>query len=155
MIETGIWLIRMGIDITPRSLRQVLCLALLGNDQSWTGVFINGSNATTIQGSGDLASFTFNFTYSKLASGVNAGGTFSFTGTPQDAAQALQSAGYERSSIDDFMNPFHAMDWNTNAWNFRSGGDPLTGSGVGHFIVRQYDLPAYSMAASMRILRTD
>src|SRR6267378_312857 len=95
MIETGIWLIRMGIDITPRSLRQVLCLALLGNDQSWTGVFINGSNATTIQGSGDLASFTFNFTYSKLASGVNAGGTFSFTGTPQDAAQALQSAGYE------------------------------------------------------------
>jgi hypothetical protein len=128
---------------------------LAGNDQSWTGVFINGSNATTIQGSGDLASFTFNFTYSKLASGVNAGGTFSFTGTPQDAAQALQSAGYERSSIDDFMNPFHAMDWNTNAWNFRSGGDPLTGSGVGHFIVRQYDLPAYSMAASMRILRTD
>lgn len=53
-----------------------------GSNQSSMGVFINGSNATTIQGSGDLAGFTFNFTYSNIRSGVNAGGTFSFGGHP-------------------------------------------------------------------------
>ena len=51
-----------------------------GSNQSSVGLFINGSNATAIKGSGDLAGFAFNFTYSNVTAGVNAGGTFSFGG---------------------------------------------------------------------------
>jgi RHS repeat-associated protein len=108
-----------------------------GSNQSSMGTFINGSNATTIQGSGDLAGFTFNFTYSNARSGVNAGGTFSFGGSPGQAAQALMNAGFQSQFIDDLLNPFHAGDQNTSAFNFRSQGDPQTGAGSGHFIVRQ------------------
>src|SRR5437016_8633678 len=69
------------------------------------GVFINGSNATSIQGSGDLAGFTFNFTYSNVRSGVSAGGTFSFAGTPEGSTRALQGAGFQSSFVDNLVNP--------------------------------------------------
>jgi hypothetical protein len=109
----------------------------LGSNQSSLGTFINGSNATTIAGTGDLAGFTFNFTYSNLKSGVNAGGTFTYAGYPGQAMVALIRAGFESSLIDDLINPFHAGGTFSNAINLRSAGDPDTGAGSGHFVVRQ------------------
>ena len=47
------------------------------------------------------------------------------------------NAGFQSSFIDDLLNPFHAGDRTTNAFSFRSQGDPQTGAGSGHFVVRQ------------------
>jgi hypothetical protein len=101
------------------------------------GVFINGSNATTIQGSGDLSGFTFNFSRSNMAANVSAAGTFTFAGTSGQAAQALMKAGFQSSFLDDLANPLHAGSQTSSAFNFRSLGDPLTGAGSGHFVVQQ------------------
>src|SRR5260370_34817298 len=47
-----------------------------GSNQAVLGVFQNGTSATTIQGSGNLAGFTFNFTSSNLNTNITAQGTW-------------------------------------------------------------------------------
>jgi len=50
-------------------------VAFSGNGSSnVAGTFVNGTNETTINGSGSLSGFTFDFTYSNVKSGVTAGG---------------------------------------------------------------------------------
>ncbi|MBI3662049.1 MAG: hypothetical protein HY234_03240 [Acidobacteria bacterium] len=109
-----------------------------GSNQSSTGVFINGSNATTVQGSGDLAGFSFNFTYSNMRSGVTAGGTFTYSGTYGQAEGALMNAGFQNYFGDTFNPiPGHFSTYNYNAVDFRSPGRPGAGAGSGHFTVRE------------------
>jgi RHS repeat-associated protein len=58
---------------------------------TYTGQFINGTPASTLQGSGALTNFTFNIT------GQNPGnllrGTWQYNGTPEQAAQQMSSHG--------------------------------------------------------------
>jgi hypothetical protein len=44
-----------------------------GGKNSSAGVFVNGTAATTIQGSGDMKGFTFTFTNSKLEANQTGG----------------------------------------------------------------------------------
>jgi RHS repeat-associated protein len=64
-----------------------------GGKTTSDGVFVNGTANTTIQGGGNLAGFTFTFTNSKLEANQTAAGFFSFSGTPDQAGNALKSAG--------------------------------------------------------------
>jgi len=105
-----------------------------GSKQSSMGEFINGSNATTIQGTGDLSSFKFNFTYSNWPGNVSAGGTFSYNGTFLQAESALQKAGFYHYESDD-NDIFHPSTLSYHALDFRSPGEPGTGAGSGHFTV--------------------
>jgi len=108
-----------------------------GSDQSSMGVFINGSNATTVQGSGDLSGFTFNFTYSNKYGNVSAGGTFSYNGkTIEQGEAALEKAGFQHYSRDDY-DIFHLSTVDYRAQDFRSAGAPGTGAGSGHFTVHE------------------
>jgi RHS repeat-associated protein len=103
-----------------------------GCDEFIQGVFLNGTNATTIQGSGDLTGFTFNFTYSNLNADVTAGGTFSFNGTSERTSQALEKAGFHNYAADE-LNFFHM-----GKEDFRSLGN-TKGDGAGHFAVLSFD----------------
>jgi RHS repeat-associated protein len=107
-----------------------------GSNQSSMGVFINGSNATTIQGTGGLSAFTFNFTYANPAGNVSAGGTFSYNGTFQQAERALETAGFPHYSSDDY-DILHPSHLSYHAVDFRSAGQPGTGAGSGHFTVHE------------------
>jgi RHS repeat-associated protein len=100
------------------------------------GTFVNGTNATTINGSGALSGFTFDFTYSNMKSGVSAGGTFSFDGTPDQAEDALAKAGFSHYFLDNF-DPFHLSTKDYRAADYRSAGAAGTGAGSGHFTVHE------------------
>ena len=104
------------------------------NQPGSMGVFINNSNATTIQGAGGLSGFTFNFTYSNWAGNVTAGGTFSYGGTFQQAESALENAGFHHYASDEY-DIFHPSGLSGHAVDFRSAGDVGTGAGSGHFTV--------------------
>jgi hypothetical protein len=99
------------------------------------GTFVNGTNPTTINGTGALAGFQFNFTYSNMKSAVSAGGTFSFNGNAEQATSALQAAGFNHYGWDMF-DPFHPSTANYDAIDFRSPGG-AGGAGSGHFSVHQ------------------
>ena len=107
-----------------------------GSSESSTGLFVNGSGSTTIQGSGALSGFSFNFTYSNPASGVTAGGTFTFNGTAEQAENTLQGAGFNHYWEDesDFLHP---STYHYAAVDFRSAGDAGTGALSGHFTVHE------------------
>jgi RHS repeat-associated protein len=107
-----------------------------GSSQSSMGVFINGTNATTIQGSGGLSGFTFNFTSSNMASNVSAEGTFTYAGTATQTEQALANAGFQHYFGDDF-DIFHPSGEDFHATDFRSAGAAGTGAGSGHFTVQE------------------
>jgi RHS repeat-associated protein len=98
------------------------------------GTFVNGTNATTIQGTGGLSGFTFNFTYSNWAGDVTAGGTFTYGGTFQQAESALENAGFHHYKSDNH-DPFHPSTLSYHATDFRSAGDVGTGANSGHFTV--------------------
>jgi len=104
------------------------------NQPGSMGVFINNSNATTIQGTGGLSGFAFNFTYSNWAGNVTAGGTFSYNGTFQQAESALENAGFHHYASDEY-DIFHPSGPSGHAVDFRSAGDVGTGAGAGHFTV--------------------
>jgi hypothetical protein len=108
----------------------------VGSNQSSTGVFINGTNATTVQDTTNFPGFTFNFTYSNMASGVNAGGTFNYNGTYGDADAALVKAGFQHYFGDE-SDPFHPSTHTYGAVDFRSAGAQGTGAGSGHSTVRE------------------
>ena len=110
-------------------------LSQAGSNQTGSlGVFINGSNPTTVQDAGNFPGFTFNFTYSNMASGVNAGGTFKYSGNYGDAEAALLNAGFQAYPGDAF-DPFHLSSYGNAAVDFRSPGAAGTGAGSGHFTV--------------------
>jgi hypothetical protein len=110
------------------------------NQPGSMGVFINNSNATTIQGTGGLSGFTFNFTYSNSFGNVTAGGTFSYNGTFLQAESALEKAGFNHYSSDD-IDIFHPSSLSYHAADFRSAGDIGTGANSGHFTVDEPWLP--------------
>ncbi len=66
-----------------------------GGKTSSAGVFANGTDPTHIQGSGDLAGFSFTFTNSKMEANQSAAGSFTFAGTPDQAGAAIQKAGFQ------------------------------------------------------------
>jgi len=106
-----------------------------GSKQSSIGTFVNGTNATTIQGSGALSGFTFNFTSSDMSAHLNAQGTFTYNGTSDQAIAALQSAGFQHYGMDSF-DPFHPNGANYDAYDMRSPGGK-GGVGAGHLVVDQ------------------
>jgi RHS repeat-associated protein len=104
-----------------------------GSKEYVQGVFLNGTSATTIQGSGDLAGFTFNFTSSNLDANQTAKGTWSYNGSSEQAVQALERAGYNNYLRDTF-NIFHPSTDTYSAVDYRSAGDE-NGRGSGHFTI--------------------
>ena len=75
---------------------------------TYTGQFINGTPAATLQGSGDLSPFRFTIT------GQGAGnllrGSWQFNGTPAQAAQWLSSHGSWTYPLDA-VNIFHMRNY--------------------------------------------
>ena len=108
------------------------------NQPGSLGVFINGTNPTTVQGNGELTGFNFNFTYSNMASNVTAGGTFTFNGTADQAEAALDKAGFNSfvSHIGDLFDPYHLSGLNFDAVDYRSPGGK-GGANSGHFTVHE------------------
>jgi len=95
------------------------------------GVFLNGTAETHIQGSGDLAGFSFTFTNSKMEANQTAAGFFTFAGTPDEAGAALQKAGFIQHNSSWFEPGFDT---------YRSPGQGLFGANSGHFNVYQINL---------------
>jgi RHS repeat-associated protein len=97
-----------------------------GGKTSSIGVFVNGTPETTFQDAGfangnALTSFTFTLTNSKLEANQTAAGYFGFAGSPDQAAAALQKAGF----VPTFGE-------NTGIREFRTPGTTLTGSNSAH-----------------------
>jgi RHS repeat-associated protein len=105
----------------------------VGSKKSSMGTFVNGTNATKIQGSGTLSGFTFNFTSSDMASNVSARGTFTYNGSFDEATAALKQAGFQHY-IGDEADFFHSSGENYDAYDLRAPGGP-GGAGGGHFVV--------------------
>jgi RHS repeat-associated protein len=100
-----------------------------GNTPS-NGSWISGSNATSFnQSAGALAGFSF--TFSEPGKTQTLAGTFTYSGTRDEAKTALGKAGFSHSIIDQFLNPLHGF----NVTHYRGGGDPRTGRGSAHFIL--------------------
>ena len=99
------------------------------------GTFVNGTNATTINGSGGLSGFTFNFTYSETKTGISAGGSFTYGGSADSAAKALNGAGFNHYWEDNFNKEHPSVKGVYNAVDYRSAGDPNNGAGSGHFTI--------------------
>jgi hypothetical protein len=97
------------------------------------GTFINGTNPTTINGSGGLSGFTFNFTYSEASNGITAGGSFTYSGNADSAAKALQGAGFTHYWEDRLNGEHPSVKGVYNAVDYRSAGDPKDGANSGHF----------------------
>ena len=98
------------------------------------GTFVNGTNATTINGNGALSGFTFNFTYSNSAGNVTAGGTFRYDGNYVQAEHALERAGFQHYAWDE-NDIFHPSTFSHFTYDYRSPGEVGTGAGSGHFSV--------------------
>ena len=116
---------------------------------TYTGQFINGTPASTLQGSGALSNFTFNIT------GQNPGnllrGTWQFSGTPEQAAQQMSSHGAWTYPLD-VINPFHP---NSQQYRFSDPNDPSGPSihisqplGVGLGIVNGYSIGAQTFPSA-------
>jgi len=98
-----------------------------GGKTSSIGVFVNGTPETTFQDTGfangnALTRFTFTLTNSKLEANQTAAGYFGFAGSPDQAAAALQKAGF----VPTFGE-------NTGIREFRTPGTTLTGTNSAHF----------------------
>jgi RHS repeat-associated protein len=105
-------------------------------NKTWMGSFIDGTSPTNIQGTGDLAGFNFTFSYSNPYGNVNAGGTFTYNGTAQQAEAALEKAGFHHYTADEY-DIFHPSDTSQHSVDFRSPGEAGTGAGSGHFTVHE------------------
>jgi hypothetical protein len=99
-----------------------------GGKTSSGGVFVNGTDPTHIQGSGDLSGFAFTFTNSKLEASQTAAGTFTFDGTQYQAGQALMRAGFNSMGMFG-MHGGHD--------EYRSSGTGIFGENSGHINVQQ------------------
>jgi RHS repeat-associated protein len=95
-----------------------------------SGVFMNGTNPTTIQGSGDLSGFSFTFTNSKMDANQTAAGTFTYSGTAAEAGAALETAGFS----------YHLLGEDFGMDEYRSSGSFLTGADSGHVKIYKINL---------------
>jgi RHS repeat-associated protein len=105
---------------------------------SSTGVFVNQdanptSTPTTFQDAGwannnALTGFTFTLTNSKLEANQTEAGFFTFNGTPNQAINALMSAGF---------NSMGLFGKNIGFYELRSLGDFPSGANSGHFDVKK------------------
>jgi RHS repeat-associated protein len=96
-----------------------------GSKEYVQGVFLNGTNATTVQGSrmDGLEGFTFRFTYSDPSTGQTAAGSWGFNGNAYEARDALKKAGYFHYTLDA-LNFFHpSVQDEYAAVDYRSPGD--------------------------------
>jgi RHS repeat-associated protein len=94
-----------------------------GNGTS-EGVFINGTPAADIQGSGkELSGFLFHVDASDVSIGTLDSGTFTYTGSrnQSDVIKALNDRGAFSYTAEKFGNPFHPGDLN---FRFSSGAHP-------------------------------
>ena len=101
-----------------------------GGKTSSAGVFANGTDPTLMQGSGDLAGFSFTFTNSKMEANQTAAGTFTFAGTPDQAGAALQKAGFQ----------YYPAGENPGMNEYRSSGSFWTSANSGHFNLYEINL---------------
>jgi RHS repeat-associated protein len=86
---------------------------------TYTGQFINGTPAATLQGSGAFAPFTFNIT--GQSSGNLLRGSWQFNGTAAQAASWMFSHGAWSYPGLDLFNPFHP---NTQQYRFSDPNNP-------------------------------
>ena len=115
---------------------------------------MNGTNATTINGSGRLSAFTFNFTYSETKTGISAGGSFSYAGKSDSAAKALNAAGFNHYFGDNFNTEHPPVKGVYNAVDYRSVGDPDNGALSGHFTLHAPVGPSGRQAWAIFILES-
>jgi hypothetical protein len=99
-----------------------------GSTRSSSGIFVNGTDPTTIRGSGEFQGFTFTFYNSKLEAGQTSAGLFAFRGTPEEAGAALNAAGFAQRN-SSYIEPGHDV--------YRSRGSSVTGANSAHFNVQQ------------------
>ena len=86
---------------------------------TYTGQFINGTPAATLQGSGVLAPFTFNIT--GQGSGNLLQGRWQFNGTAEQAANWMSSHGAWSYPVLDLFNKFHP---NTQQYRLSDPNNP-------------------------------
>ena len=99
-----------------------------GGQTSSGGIFVNGTDPTHIQGSGDLSGFAFTFTNSKLEASQTAAGTFTFGGSLDDARAALGRAGFT----------YFPVGGNLGFDEYRSRGTGPDGANSAHFNIDRY-----------------
>jgi hypothetical protein len=88
------------------------------------GIFINGTDAANIQGSGKLSDFVFNINSSDEKKGTLDAGTYTYEGSRNqpDVVKALTDRGaFQYTAEKVFGNPFHKGDLN---FRFSSGAHP-------------------------------
>jgi RHS repeat-associated protein len=87
------------------------------------GVFINGTPAADIQGSGKLSDFLFHVDASDVRIGTLDSGTYTYTGSrnQSDVIKVLNDRGAFSYTAEQFGNPFHPGDLN---FRFSSGAHP-------------------------------
>jgi RHS repeat-associated protein len=125
-----------GNSYTAKITGQGVSFNGAGSKEYVSGVFLNGTNATTIQGTGDLTGFTFNFTSSNLDVNQTAKGTFTFNGTAAEAAKSLERAGYTNDPRDA-INIYHPSTDEYKAIEYRSAGEGQTAANSGHFTLHE------------------
>jgi hypothetical protein len=89
------------------------------------GVFINGTPAADIQGSGKLTDFLFHIDASDVRIGTLDSGTYTYTGSrnQSDVLQVLKDRGaFSYPGENQVGNPFHPGDLN---FRFSSGAHPV------------------------------
>lgn len=111
-----------------------------GSEVPSVGAVVDGSRKTSFtQTSGALTGFSFQFF--PPGKGQTSAGLFRFQGSFYGAVQALKSAGFRLSLLDELFNVYE-MIHNPDSFNFRSWGDPRTGANSGHVLL---DLPKFTL----------
>ena len=111
-----------------------------GSEVPSVGAVVDGSRKTSFtQTSGALTGFSFQFF--PPGKGQTSAGLFRFRGSFHGAVQALKSAGFSISLLDELFNVYE-MIHNPDSFNFRSLGDPRTGANSGHVLL---DLPKFTL----------
>jgi RHS repeat-associated protein len=92
---------------------------------TFQGIFINNTPAADLQGSGELADFSFHISYSNVKVGTLAGGAFSFNGTASQARALLQARGaFNYGFRDDLGGSILGFHPGTDQFRFGTGPSP-------------------------------
>jgi RHS repeat-associated protein len=105
-----------GVQITTTDAK--------GNKSTAEGIFINGTDPASLQGSGKLSDFVFNINGSDEKKGTLDSGGYTYTGSRNqpDVINALNQAGaFSYTAERVFGNQFHPGDLN---FRFSSGAHP-------------------------------
>ncbi|HET7206728.1 MAG TPA: RHS repeat-associated core domain-containing protein [Terriglobales bacterium] len=104
---------------------------------TFTGIFVNGTDPVHIEGTGNLLGFNFTFTNTNLEGNQTAAGYFTFSGTPEQAAAALQSAGFAyrpAESVSSWTGARNPLGYGWNGYDvYRGSGQGAWGTNSGHF----------------------